>query len=800
MRSTQLFTGLALVLAPLLAARTASADPMGARTPERAGGLVFESGHTRLFAGSPARLEPSARALKGDAKARAVLRALVPAAQASGGGAAGLELVRTSHERFGDGDEILSYGQVFRGLPVVGFSATVRLDRSGAPLFSSVDLATALPASAAPTLTRAQAADVVERRFAVHVTPGDAYLLVTNTWEGPRLAYAVLPSVPLASGARPRFLIDATDGVVLEARDTRAFASAQVHPTNPEKSKTTQLLPFAMDPVGGKLENPFLATLNCVDKKEVKDLSFGTFKLKAHVCSLEQRALPNAEGNYVYLPKDVPDPGAGEDEYAEVAMYYHATRAYAYFRKLQGVPDAQVVADKPLRTIANLRLASGLQTGDLAGAANPDKPLDPFQNAFFSPKSGGLGDIFAQIYGFSDGAMWFGQGPRRDYAYDGDVVYHEFGHAMVDNSIKLEAWTIDPRGASAAPGSMNEGLADYFSSAITGDADVGEYASKDFSATATVIRTLDNKDTCDNAIVGEVHYDSTLFSGALWEARQKLPEADREKLDAAIYKSLRTNAGRGRVSYMDLAKLFLATVGADLPAAKPVLEAAFTARGVLPLCGRVRTFELKPVEAPNATGSPGAYVAPGKSALGVRDLAPGIVQVKAVVPAGALKATYSFATVDRGGGGGPFGGGGTPFAPVVLVKFGAPITWTTTARPAHDADLELPLDKETSVTFDLPGDAKELYVQIGNRGDQDGYYRSQSFNFVLPPAPPPAVVPAPSASAPAGAPGAPSASESSGCAVEAPGGLSGPGSSAGAGLLLASVLGLGLAARRRRQG
>ena len=47
--------------------------------------------------------------------------------------------------------------------------------------------------------------------------------------------------------------------------------------------------------------------------------------------------------------------------------------------------------------------------------------------------------------------MWFGQGPRHDYAYDGDVVYHEFTHAVVDATIQLPS-------AINAPGAMNEGL------------------------------------------------------------------------------------------------------------------------------------------------------------------------------------------------------------------------------------------------------------------------------------------------------------------------------------------------------
>ena len=774
----------------LFAAQAVSTLATPSFAKEHEAKLLVSGPHVSLFSGTPKTLAREARALRGEAKARAVVKALAPQATV-----ASLELVRTSHDRFGDGDEIVSFGQVYRGLPVVGFGATVRMDKDGDVVFSSVDLASRdLPATTKPTLDKTEAIARVARAYRLSLAPSDAYLVVASTFEGAKLVYAVIPSLPLANGSMPRFMVDANDGTILEARDMRSFASAQVYPSNPEKSKDPQLLPFAMDPVDGKLENPFVRTFNCVDRKQAKNVSFSGFNLKVHTCDLEQLAKPNAEGNFIYAAKDVPDPGAAEDEYSEVSMYYHATRAYDYFRKLQGSTDAQVVADKPLRTIANLRIDGAALSGNIAAAGDVNTPLSPFQNAFFSPKGGGLGAIFAQIYGFDDGSMWFGQGPRRDYSYDGDVVIHEFGHAMVDNSIKLEAWTIDSGGASAAPGAMNEGLSDYFAAALTGDPDVGEYASKDFSETARVIRTLSNKDTCDSSILGQVHFDSTLFSGALWDARTKLPEGDRQKLDAAIYKSLRTNANRGRVSYTELAQLFLTTVGADLPAAKPVLEAAFTERKVLPGCVRVRTFEGKALEAPTGPSSPGAYSAPGKPTVGQRDNAPGILTIKSAIPAGSTKGTFSFKVLDRGGGGGGvLGGGGKPFAPVLYVKFGAAITWTTKGKLTSDADLTLPLgEKATSGEFEIPADAKEVFVQLGNAGDQDGSYTTMSFAFDGATPVGPAVPPAPTGPTP----GAGAAQETeSGCSVPSSTGTSLPAGAAG---LVAMVAAAFVARRRRR--
>ena len=145
-----------------------------------------------------------------------------------------------------------------------------------------------------------------------------------------------------------------------------------------------------------------------------------------------------------------------KDEFSEVSIYYHTAKAYKFFRDLQGDPNAQIVVDKPLKVVSNLQIPAGASSGNFAAAGDPEKPLEPFQNAFFSPAGGGLGQLFQQLYGFDKGALWFGQGPTRDYAYDGDVVYHELGHAVVDNSLKLGAWHIDQRGAIRSRGGTRQ--------------------------------------------------------------------------------------------------------------------------------------------------------------------------------------------------------------------------------------------------------------------------------------------------------------------------------------------------------
>src|SRR5262249_51706419 len=155
------------------------------------------------------------------------------------------------------------------------------------------------------------------------------------------------------------------------------------------------------------------------------------------------------------------------DEFSEQHMYWHVANTYAYFRSLfttLGNADfkLRITKDmaKPLPVAVNL-CTINLQTFDLSG------PLVPFDNAFFSPGAGNpISDL---LIGGQDSIM-FGQGSAVDFAYDADVISHEFTHAVIDTLGKLNPPGFeDTQGLTDDPGAMNEGLADYFSSALGGD-------------------------------------------------------------------------------------------------------------------------------------------------------------------------------------------------------------------------------------------------------------------------------------------------------------------------------------------
>jgi MYXO-CTERM domain-containing protein len=685
-----------------------------------------------LFAGVP-----SVRQLPTEPRARALATIEMLAKEARG-----LDLGVVDDVRFADGDRIVRFEQTYRGLPVIGRGAAVRMNAAGKPEVSTVRLATDLPATIIPSLHVSDATKVARGQTILPVSDRDAQLALFPVGDEVRLAWVVLPRMIPGIPTAPRIIVDAQTGDVLESVETVVFneaPKASVFRSNPERDKTQELLTLPMPPEGGKLENAFLKTFNCIDKKRVADLNFFGQSFRARVCDLDHLAAPNAEGNYVYPPQDTPgDKASRSDAYSEVSMYYHATRAYKFFREIGGLSDTeQVVADKPFPTVANMQMPPGMMSGDQSRMADPEAPLDPFQNAFFSPAGGGLGQVFELLYGLRQGGMWFGQGPNRDYSYDGDVVYHEFVHAVVDHTLKLGSMHFDKYGMSAAPGAMNEGLADYFSAALTGDPEMGTYAAKDQLATLPYIRTLANQDTCPGAILGEVHFDSTLFSGGLWEARSTFttPE-DKKKFDAAVYKAMRTNAGRGDLGYSDLVNLILATLKTDLPPGETALRDAMTRRGVLPECSRVIEFKGAAINPPGGITSSRAFAAPGLTSRprnGTVDLMPGIIQVKAELPPNTAKVTVTFAVAEGrgggggGGGGGPFGGGQqTPFAPYVLGKLDAPILWKAPRRESdaafvveaqlaggkYKADIELPAGTQ----------AQNIHIQIANGGESQGGY------------------------------------------------------------------------------
>ena len=544
---------------------------------------------------------------------------------------------------------------------------------------------------------------------------------------------------------------------------------------------------------GTTLQNELVQSLNCIDKGTVKNINFMGFSLQAHTCDLLQTAVADANGDFLIPPGADTAP---EDAFSEVSMFYHVNRAYGMFRSWD---PALNVNNGPIPTVSNLRLPQGFDTFDLNKIKDPNLALVPFQNAFFSPAN----PIFSTVFGLNGGAMWFGQGPKKDYSYDGDVVYHELTHAVVDATLHLVGTPhLDAYGVSYSPGGMNEALADYFSSALTGDPDVGEYASQDFDPSLPAIRSLANPDACPTAIGGEVHQDATLFSGGLWDVRSVLSAEEATKLDIAVFSAM-NGAPSGDLAYEELAELIVGEVESALGSeVATALTDAWTTRGVLPQCTRILEWLGTEMDGPEELYS--LWWAPGMNTTGVKNLGwtPGVVQFHAALPANAATVTIqvSKSSLISGSGTG-FGQPGTPFAPKLLVRFGDTPIQFTYGPFAGTEDLQV-LEPERSgskyfVTVPVPSPAPSgVYAMVASAGEEDGGYNHFLVTTELGTEPPPdtsAGTTSSTATSGAGGSGATSTTEVDGCGCAVPGG-----ETRDARALAGLALALAFAARRRK--
>ena len=221
---------------------------------------------------------------------------------------------------------------------------------------------------------------------------------------------------------------------------------------------------------------------NCPDKGEKFPISFGGYNVTPHLCSPTQLANKKVNGSFIYEDceggKEYDAEKTSEDKVdrcAEIAMYYHASKIYDYLRSLgtdfKHLKNNTVAA--PLNVIGNFLMPD---MSNLMAIFTGDNALVPMDNAFFSPDNPLLTLLFANI-GISGDLLVFGQGTFADFAMDGDVVYHEFGHATVYTTGLDSGGFLDQYGMNNEPGALHEGFGDTFSFLISEDPCTGEYAS-----------------------------------------------------------------------------------------------------------------------------------------------------------------------------------------------------------------------------------------------------------------------------------------------------------------------------------
>ena len=185
------------------------------------------------------------------------------------------------------------------------------------------------------------------------------------------------------------------------------------------------------------------------------------------------------------------------------------------------------------------------------------------------------GQVDNSFYDVSTRRLYFGDGGVDD-AEDGDIVAHEYGHALQDAQVR-------GFGHSREAGAMGEGFGDYIAASRrssgneTWDAAVGSWDATAFStAFPPALRRVDGSSRYPEDVRGEVHADGEIWSSALWEIRRRIgaEEADRVIIGSHFLLTPRATFAEGAA----------AVVAANLSlrggAGEADLRAAFDGRGI----------------------------------------------------------------------------------------------------------------------------------------------------------------------------------------------------------------------------
>jgi hypothetical protein len=613
---------------------------------------------------------------------------------------------------------MVRFGQHAGDLTVLGKGARVLLTKDGqATALVTADVAEDVRALPKPTLTIDAAAKLASTFANTSFGAADGRLLAYPLLDGTRVAYAFYRGVLPGEARAPMVIVDALDGRMLGRRELGHTAkSASVYVPNPVTAKLPSDVTLDLPDGATTLDNATFTTKSCVDKGKVVDAGQN---YTLHVCDFEAKALADADGNFPYK---IPDVQENDDPFSEVSAFYHTTRAAAYLGE-RGMPS--VVA--PFLIAANFRVANG----DIGNPSKASDPLEPYANAFFAPAD----PSFEFLFDIKNAGLFLGQAQHIDFSYDGDVVYHEFGHALVDRTAKLDGeWKLDTQGATPDPGAMNEGIGDTVSSWIAGDPNVGEYGSEEGGIGEASIRNIANTRKCPDDLIGEAHEDSLYFSGALWAARETAfadPDS-RLVFETAVITALAASptTNLGISEYLEL--LVTALTEAKVDSAKiDQLKQAFADRGFGPDCKRVFEWTGSPISSTDDAFY-NFFFMPGTPYIksGTTPYAPGLFQIHAKLPAGTTKINVGWESYPY-----PGGYGGSP-KPQVLVRYGAEAitfkpkgTFSSTAEDPVSASGPKSGQGHLTASLQVPEGETEAWIMLVNAGYADSLYGQIGLTF-----------------------------------------------------------------------
>jgi hypothetical protein len=295
-----------------------------------------------------------------------------------------------------------------------------------------------------------------------------------------------------------RTFVDAQTGRLLGRHTEKMSALGSVFDVSPAVTPTVMNRPLGNLTSTSQLSGSRVIARNCLGN------SGGTGCMPT--------ASPNASGDYIFTPDWGPN---DTDKFSEVMSYYHIDRFSTWLTTLR----------------------PGFNLGFIDALTNI-----PTDQEYFN--AGGP---------FGHYAIELGQGPssHTDWSYDSDIVFHELGHGVVQDTAQFGFYFQDQYGPNGEGGSLNEGSADCLSIGFQDDPTLGEFIGPALMDAGLILtpylRKLDLMWTCQGAgfedggntgRFGEIHDDGRILGSFYWALHDRTRTLPKNAAEIALLDAL----------------------------------------------------------------------------------------------------------------------------------------------------------------------------------------------------------------------------------------------------------------------
>lgn len=494
----------ALIPTQTISATRASATPFAATIPSRASKRALSTFQATAIQPFTARIDPDTGFVRQLAAGRTrgyggppqdAARAFLRDARALFGPAASEDSLAEPTITPQDWGHQVVFEQRMHGIPVLDRAITVNLNSAGEVILADNATEPLPEINTTPAVSALRVAGM-----ATGLLTEEPTLAIRVDGLEPRLVWRFIEIGD--TGIPIRVTVDANAGYQIERTPLARFATGQglLYPANPTSTPARQMLPLDSLSGDGSLTGDYT---------------------KVHLIQKPGGIFTPAQTatNSGLIFNFAPD----TEELAQTQAYYGITRMHDWFK----------------------------QTFNFTGRDHqiPGFVRDDTQrNAFFSSASTYNG------FPTPNGQMVFGYGssagnPVRDWALDTDILYHEYGHAVMN--ILSPSFGGAYGSNNAETGGLNEGTADYLSSTVLNDPVLGEYVAvatgKSYYRDLTArfhypeeVWSIANTSNASGVLIPnvrrrpEVHQTGAIWAASVWDLRILLGS---QKSDQIVFKA-----------------------------------------------------------------------------------------------------------------------------------------------------------------------------------------------------------------------------------------------------------------------